>query len=103
MVIYTTIGIASLPCDFIRGTNPIINSISQLDSQIKETEGRISLLRNNEETMNNFEQEEADRLEQELNVLNRQKNELIQSSRGLGLMCYKLFRPFQVSRYIRRF
>ena len=45
LVIYTAIGIASLPCDFIRGTNQIINSISQLESQMKETEGRLSYLR----------------------------------------------------------
>ena len=29
-------------------------------------------------------------------MLNRQKTELIESSRGCFLMCYKLLRPFQV-------
>jgi len=98
LVIYTAIGIASLPCDFIRGTNQIINSISQLESQMKETEGRLSYLRNNEEegATNGFEQDEANRLEQELSMLNRQKTELIESSRGCFLMCYRLLRPFQI-------
>ena len=45
LVIYTAIGIASLPCDFIRGTNKVIKSISQLESQMKETEERLSNLR----------------------------------------------------------
>ena len=54
--------------------------------------------RNNEEegATNGFEQDEANRLEQELSMLNRQKTELIESSRGCFLICYKLLRPFQV-------
>lgn len=98
LVIYTAIGIASLPCDFIRGTNKVIKSISQLESQMKETEERLSYLRNNEEegATNGFEQDEANRLEQELSMLNRQKTELIESSRGCFLICYKLLRPFQI-------
>ena len=54
--------------------------------------------RNNEEegATNGFEQDEANRLEQELSMLNRQKTELIESSRGCFLICYRLLRPFQV-------
>lgn len=96
LVIYTALGIASLPCDFIRGTNQIFNSISQVESEIKEAEDRLSNLTNNEDGMNTFEQDEVSRLEEELSTLNRRKTELVDSSRGCFLFCYRIFRPFQV-------
>ena len=46
--------------------------------------------------MNTFEQDEVTRLEEELSTLNRRKNELVESSRGCFLFCYRIFRPFQV-------
>ena len=95
-VIYTAIGIASLPCHLIRGTNETVNTLSQVELEITEAETRLSELRINEEALNSFEQDEANRLEQEISAMNRRKNELIESSRGCYLLCYRMFRPFQV-------
>ena len=96
LVIYTAIGIASLPCHLIRGTNETVNTLSQVELEITEAETRLSELRINEEALNSFEQDEANRLEQEISAMNRRKNELIESSRGCYLLCYRMFRPFQV-------
>ena len=70
---------------------PRINEIKYLPSRNNEEEGAT----------NGFEQDEANRLEQELSMLNRQKTELIESSRGCFLICYRLLRPFQVHLRIR--
>lgn len=96
LVFYTGIGISSLPCKLIRGTNQVSNLIGQLEKDISGIEERLATLSEHESELNTFEREEMARLQTESSSLQDHRNQLMESSRGCFSTCYRLCRPFQV-------
>ena len=96
LVIYTSIGMSAIPYNLIKGTSGTAHAIGQIDNDINQVDGRLQELREGEDELNAFEQEEAQRLENELQQLNRQKSELQESTRNWAFFCYRMSRPVQL-------
>lgn len=95
LILYTGIGLTSLPCQLIKGTNQVSSTLTQLRGLIETTTNRLQDLQGREDGLNSFEREESARLEGELTDYNRQLSELQESAQGCWWTCYRLFRPFQ--------
>ena len=97
LVIYTGCGLSSWPCQLLSGSSSGVNfNLSLLLNQIVASEGRLEELQQHEDDLNAFEREEVGRLQEELRILNRSKQELEEASRTCINRLLKMLRPFQV-------
>ena len=97
LVLYTGVGLSRWPCQLLSGNSSSVNfNLSLLLNQIMATEARLEELQQHEDDLNAFEREEVARLQEELQQLNRSRQELEEASKTCINRLLKIFRPFQV-------
>jgi len=99
LIVYTGVGLSSLPCSLVAARrrvdgerNTLQLSISELESQIAEIEGRSV----NAASIPTFDQSQIDRLEQQLRLLRRDQRDLEQRAKNAINRCALVVMPCQL-------
>ena len=98
LVVYTGYGLSSLPWGMIRGSRnvhtrreSIVNQMEVLQAQIQEIKER-----NSDRNIPYYEQQQMERLEQQVRLLQRSDRVLEQNARSCINRCILILRPFQL-------